>query len=280
VLVSEEVRLNAYFERIGFAGSIAPTFETLDMLHALQPAAIPFENLDLLLGRPVLLDQPSLNQKLIGAARGGSCFELNLLFLRVLQELGFAARAHLATTLMGRAAADPAPAPDHLFLTVDIGGTTFHADVGLGGLMQFAPLKLRGGLEQHTPLETYRITGEDPALRLEYLRKQDGEPSWRPLYQFSLAEADDAVFKATSDRLGADPQGFLRRHLLVERSSTSGRRLLRDSRLTRPDGSIETLADVAALRDCLAGDFGIDPVPLDGLDAALAPIAAHPPERG
>jgi N-hydroxyarylamine O-acetyltransferase len=50
-----QVNIDAYFERIAFSGSIAPTLETLQQLHALHPAAIPFENLDPLLGVPVLL---------------------------------------------------------------------------------------------------------------------------------------------------------------------------------------------------------------------------------
>lgn len=273
--MSEEVRLTAYFERIGFAGSIAPSFETLEMLHALQPAAIPFENLDSLLGRPVALDQASLNDKLIGTPRGGYCFELNLLFLRTLRELGFAARGHLAMTLWGHEPGEREVAPDHMLLTVELGGVVYQADVGFGGLTQLAPLRLSSGLEQETPLGRYRIVGEDPALRLEVLRPGPaGEPAWWPAYQFSLVEVDEAGYQRVSDGLNADPDWFLRRHLLVERAGPGGRRLLFDTQLTRPDGSAERLADVAALRDTLAGGFGIDPGPLDGLDAALETILA------
>ena len=69
--MGEEANLDAYFERITFAGSIAPTLATLEQLHALHPAAIPFENLDSLLGLPIRLELRNLEQKLLFEKRGG-----------------------------------------------------------------------------------------------------------------------------------------------------------------------------------------------------------------
>ena len=69
--MSQKVNLNAYFERIGFAGSIAPTLATLELIHALHPAVIPFENLNPLLGLPVNLDLASIEKKLLSERRGG-----------------------------------------------------------------------------------------------------------------------------------------------------------------------------------------------------------------
>ena len=60
--VAQKPNIDAYFERIGFAGSIAPTLETLSQLHALHLAAIPYENLDQLMGAPVRLDLANLQQ--------------------------------------------------------------------------------------------------------------------------------------------------------------------------------------------------------------------------
>ena len=69
--MSQKVNLNAYFERIGFAGSIAPTLATLELIHALHPAVIPFENLNPLLGLPVNIDLQSIEKKLLAEKRGG-----------------------------------------------------------------------------------------------------------------------------------------------------------------------------------------------------------------
>ena len=83
------IGLDAYFARLGYAGSRAPTLETLHAISARHVAAIPFENLDVLLGRPIRLDPASLQQKLLREKRGGYCFEQNNLLLLVLRALGY-----------------------------------------------------------------------------------------------------------------------------------------------------------------------------------------------
>jgi N-hydroxyarylamine O-acetyltransferase len=272
--MSEDVRLDAYFERIGFAGPVAPTLETLEALHALHPAAIPFENLNSLLGLPVRLDQASLNRKLLAEQRGGYCFEHNLMFLGVLRELGFEARGHLAGLLWGGRPVDELT-PDHMTITVDIAGTTYLADVGFGGLMQTAPLVLRTGVEQQTPLGTYRLSGEDPALRLEF-RQHEGQ--WRPVYQFSLGAVARDAYAVLSDALNADPSWFFHHHLLVERAPRTGRRVLYDARLTGHAGAareVQRLATAVELRETLAGVFGLGLSGLNGLDEALGRLAAQ-----
>src|SRR5688572_18194182 len=81
--------LQAYFTRIGYQGAATATLETLRALHRLHPQEIPFENLNPLLRRPVQLDLPSLQTKLLAQRRGGYCYEHNLLFKHVLEQLGF-----------------------------------------------------------------------------------------------------------------------------------------------------------------------------------------------
>ena len=87
--MSDEANLDAYLKRINYAGSIAPTIETLQMLHRLHPAAIPFENLNPLMELPVRLALSDLEQKLVVEHRGGYCFEHNLLFKAVLEAMDF-----------------------------------------------------------------------------------------------------------------------------------------------------------------------------------------------
>src|SRR4051812_30275357 len=81
--------LDAYFSRIGLRGPRAATLETLDELTRAHSSAIPFENLDVLLGRPIDLRPEALFDKLVTRGRGGYCFEQNGLFLAVLEQLGF-----------------------------------------------------------------------------------------------------------------------------------------------------------------------------------------------
>ena len=87
--MSESIDLDAYLARIGYDGLRTATLETLTALHALHPSAIPFENLDVLLGRPINLDLPALEAKLVHGGRGGYCFEHNTLMAAALQALGF-----------------------------------------------------------------------------------------------------------------------------------------------------------------------------------------------
>src|SRR5690606_11765990 len=131
--------LNAYFKRIRYSGSRTPNLATLKAIHALHPAAIPFENLNPLLGIPVLLDSPSLKSKLIDAQRGGYCFEHNLLLKEALESLGFPATSLAARVIWNRSD-DAITSRSHMLLLVEVEGEQYLADVGFGGQTLTAPL--------------------------------------------------------------------------------------------------------------------------------------------
>ena len=61
--------INAYLQRINYHGSTDVSVKTLHELHAAHTLNIPFENLDVYLGRPILLDKDSLYEKLRQAKR-------------------------------------------------------------------------------------------------------------------------------------------------------------------------------------------------------------------
>src|SRR4051812_2008631 len=90
------VDLDAYFRRIGYSGSRTPTFEVLAAIHERHVRTIPFENLDILLGRDIRIDLASVSRKLVHDQRGGYCFEQNTLFAGVLRALGFVVRPLIA----------------------------------------------------------------------------------------------------------------------------------------------------------------------------------------
>lgn len=79
----------AYLDRIGHLGSATPTDETLRRLDLAHLLTVPFENLDIHLGRPIVLDDQKLFDKFVRRRRGGFCYELNGLFAALLRELGF-----------------------------------------------------------------------------------------------------------------------------------------------------------------------------------------------
>lgn len=275
--MAEKINLNAYFERIGFAGSIAPTLTTLEMLHALHPAVIPFENLDVLAGLPVGLDQKSLERKLLTDKRGGYCFEHNLLFLRELGELDYVARPLLARSLWNRDPADATTA-DHLLVLVEINKQNYLADVGFGGLTLTTPLRLRADVEQSTPHETFRLSGGDPEWLLEVKLGED----WRAVYAFTLDEIGMDQIEAAHQRILADREGGMAREIRVALSPTGRRLKLHDAVFTiQPvDGEADKrrIEGLGALKGLLIDEFGLILPPSPELEEALARIVPPAPD--
>jgi N-hydroxyarylamine O-acetyltransferase len=122
--------LDAYFERIRLAERPACTLEGLAAVQRAHRLAIPFENLDIRLGRGIAIDSESVFAKLVTRRRGGYCFEQNRLFCDALTELGFTARPLLARVWLGATAT---PGRTHMVLLVTIDGQDWLADAGFGG---------------------------------------------------------------------------------------------------------------------------------------------------
>ncbi|NMA97303.1 MAG: arylamine N-acetyltransferase [Phyllobacteriaceae bacterium] len=274
------VNLKAYFDRIGFAGSIAPTVATLENLQALHPASIPFENIDPLIGANVLLDQSSLERKLLADRRGGYCLEHNLLFMRVLEDLDYVVRPLLARVLWP----DPEAASTektHLLLHVEVNGQSYIADVGFGGLTLTAPLRLRADVEQQTPHETFRLRNGEANWTLE---AQIGE-DWRPVYAFTLDEVNDAEIAAVNHEMSNNRSQRMTQELRVSLSPGGRRIKLHNTTLTvqpvEGDAEKRETTTMESLRAALTGEFGIQLPNDERLEPALAallPAPAEPPE--
>lgn len=279
--MAEKVNLNAYFERIGFAGSIAPTLATLELLHALHPAVIPFENLDPLLGLPVKLDQQSLERKMLTEKRGGYCFEHNTLLMRMLRDLEFSVTPLLARVTWTNPDAHQMP-PSHMLLLVSINGQNYLADVGFGGLTLTTPLRLRAETEQTTPHETFRLSFAEPDWTLEV---KLGEDDWRSVYVFTTEAADESTISALSRQISTDPGSAFTRELRVALSPANRRLKLHngDFSVQPLEGAPEkrTITTLDELRQVLSASFGITlPQDIEGMDdklAALLPAPEAPP---
>src|ERR1700692_3852675 len=81
--------LDDYLKRLSYHGSLEPTHRTLQALHEAHLLAVPFENLDIHIGRKILLDEGALWAKIVEQRRGGFCYELNSTFAWLLRTLGF-----------------------------------------------------------------------------------------------------------------------------------------------------------------------------------------------
>ncbi len=261
--MSDEVHLDAYLKRINYSGSIAPTLDTLQMLHRLHPATIPFENLNPLMELPVRLPLSDIEQKLVIERRGGYCFEHNLLFKAVLEDMDFPVTPLAAGVLWGHEEGFE-PELNHMVLLVDVGGVQYLCDVGFGGQVMTAPLRLKAGAEQETPNERYRLTGGEPLWRLE--SEIAGE--WRALFQFDLTPRTLEDYVAMNDLTMA----MFRDNLTAARVDGGKRFALRNARLrTHENGATETrmLTNLLEIRDVLTTTFGITLPDNERLDPAL-----------
>lgn len=195
------MKLEAYFDRIGYTGSREPTLETLTALHRLHLLAIPYENLDIHLGRPLTLELPQIFDKLVTERRGGWCFEMNSLFAWVLRELGF--EVTLLGAVVERVNAPPTPQPDHLILRVDL-VKPYLADVGFGdGIVE--PLLLEPGTYVQQGLE-FGLSREGESWLFRN-QPQGGAPGFR----FTLEPHELSGFAGMCHALQTSPMsGFVR----------------------------------------------------------------------
>jgi len=248
--------LDAYLVRIGHAGSRDASPDTLKTLHLLHPQAIPFENIDPFLGRPVRLDLAGLQDKIVLGGRGGYCFEHNLLFMHALRALGFQASGLAARVLWGQPD-DAVTARSHMLLRVELNGRTYIADVGFGGLTLTTPLLLDPGPEQKTPHETFRIVEVDDHFRLQAAIGGD----WRSLYRFDLQPQYEVDYSVANYFLSTNPISHFLTTIVAARAAPDRRYALRGNRLSihHVGGRTEQkeIATAAELADTLQGQLGI-----------------------
>ena len=260
-----------WLRRIGHDGPREPTLATLRALVAAHAGTIPFENLDVLLGRTPRLDIASLQRKLVTEGRGGYCFEQNALLRAGLAALGFRVTGLIARVIRGMAPDAAAPAPaTHMALRVDLPEGPFLADVGFGNLTPTAPLALRPNLEQPTPHETMRLTPVGDELTLE---AKIGE-TWQTVYRLSPRPPLPVDYEVANWFTATHPNSPFVSHLIVARPGPDGMRdTLFNGRLTqrRPPGQVERrMLDDAELGTVMADRFGLRVSERDLADALAA----------
>lgn len=178
--------LDAYLRRVGYDGPAEPSEATLAALHRAHLAAIPFENLNLMLGRGISVDLESIQAKLVYEKRGGYCYEQGQLFGAALERLGF----HV-DRLLARVGPDGEPmrGRTHLTLRVRSDAGYWLADVGFGNSPP-GPLSLRGprsgGPRSGGPQEldgwVYEVVPDDREGTWKVRELQAGE--WVTLYRY------------------------------------------------------------------------------------------------
>ena len=247
------IDLRAYLQRVGYAGELRPSGDLLRALHLAHATHIPFENIDVLQGRPILLDLASLERKLIGGGRGGYCFEQNLLFAAALRAVGFAvtplaARVRYRTTqVLPRT---------HMLLLVDVGGERWLADVGFGAEGLLWPVPFEPGVAVPHFAWTYRVAPVDGEWMLQSLRERE----WINLYSFTEAPQHPADIEMANYYVSTHPSSRFVQTLTVQLPSPQQRLILRTRELTIDRGAnVETrlLANEAEVAATLRQLFGL-----------------------
>src|SRR3954471_4293403 len=165
----------SYLDRIAYSGPTEPTAENLRALHRAHLLAVPFENLDISLGRKIVADESAILRKVVDLRRGGFCYELNGAFAALLRALGF--NVTLLSARVARADGSEGPEFDHLTLLVDL-EEPWLADVGFGE-SYVEPLQLKPDLEQKDPAGTFRLIEIGDRI---HMQKLEPDGNWKPQY--------------------------------------------------------------------------------------------------
>lgn len=270
------MNLDRYCARVGYAGPRQPSLDVLRALHQRHSEAIPFENLNPLLGLPVPLDESSLERKMVDERRGGWCFEQNWLFRRALEAMGFQVRSFAARVLWG-APEGRIGARSHMVLEVRLDGRTCLADVGFGGVSLTGPLDFDRRDPQATPHEEFRLDVTDDGDYVLSVRLEQ----WVPMYRFRREEHVLPDYEVSSFYLCHHPDSFFRRDLVCARSFPGGRLALRNRTLNiyrrGQPADTRSLTTSAELREALERQLLLTLPDHPELEPALARIAAGIP---
>ena len=248
-----DAQLQTYLGRIDFASGLRTELATLNALHLAHATHIPFENIDVLLRRPIRLDLDSLHAKLVSDRRGGYCFEHNLLFAAVLEKIGFVVTRLAARVRYGSTAPRPRT---HMLLMVDLEGARWLVDVGFGAEGLLLPVPL--GAQRCSQFAwTYRVVEQQGTLMLQSLRAA----GWTDLYTFTLEPQLLPDYAMANHFVSTHPDSPFVRMLTAQLPTPAVRYILRGRELIEDRGAevvTSTIAGEADLRAILADRFGLN----------------------
>lgn len=253
-----------YLDRVGVPAPVASDAAGLRALHRAHQWTVPFENLSIHLGEPIVLTDAALLGKVVTRRRGGFCYELNGAFAALLKALGFSVERVAARVYGGGGLGPPF---DHMALVVrpQDGTGPWLADVGFGSHSTF-PLLVEDRSGQHDPSGQFQITAA-PEGDLDVLKSGD------PQYRLERRPRDLQDFAPTCWWQQTAPQSHFRTGLICSlltdggRISLSGRTLITTTNGARAE---QDLPDDAAVLAAYRQHFGI------ALDRVPEVVAADP----
>ncbi len=264
--------LDGYLSRLGAVRPPSLDEAVLARLHVAHLERVPFENLDIALGRPLALDIESLYDKIVRRRRGGFCYELNGLFAWLLEGLGFEVER-----LEARVWSDGRPGPefDHLALRVIVDRRPWLADVGFGD--SFVEPLPWSGPEVEQRGTRYRLRESGGRTLLE--RRADGG-EWRPQYDLSGVPRELSDFEPMCRYQQTSPESIFTRKAVCTRLTTDGRLTWANGRRISTRGGERAerpVREPSHLAEVLRDDFGVE---LAAAEVELLSRFRPPPDPG
>jgi N-hydroxyarylamine O-acetyltransferase len=221
--------IDAYLERINYSGSREVTPETLRELQVAHLMSVPFENLSIHAGEPIVLDEDALFTKIVEQRRGGFCYECNGLFAGLLRALGFDV-AMLAAGVGSRERGF-GPIFDHMTLMVTL-RERWLVDVGFGESF-VEPLLLDTRSEQVQGTSSFLIIEDGDHLLL--MRRNDGE-DWQDQYRFTLQPYSFGDYEEMCQFHQTSPDSHFTKNVICSRATDDGRITLSGMRFITTSG--------------------------------------------
>ena len=250
------MNVKRYLERIEIPyENVSHTYEFLKDLQQHHICHVPYENLDILNGKPIDLSENALFDKIVTQHRGGYCFELGGAVAMLLRELGFATKCYFARFLRGE---QEIPVRRHRVVVAECQGKRYVVEVGIGIEAPRAPLLLEEEIEQECSNGAFRFS-RDAFLGWVLYEKVEGE--WKPYYSFTEEEQLDIDFIQPSFYCEKHPASPFNKSPMVAIKIPNGRRAIndRDYKIFQ-DGELvhfeQNITD-AHLYEILKQDFGI-----------------------
>lgn len=206
----------AYLDRIAYTGPLLPTADVLRNLHRAHLFSVPFENLDIALGRKIVCDESAFIRKIVEQRRGGFCYELNGAFAGLLRAIGFCVT--LLSARVPREDGSDGPEFDHLALRVDL-DEPWLADVGFGDSF-LEPLRLESGAEQSHDGWQYRVVDCGSSLHME---RTELAGTWKRQYSFTPTPRSLGEFAAMCQYHQTSPESPFTRKRVCSKATVDGR---------------------------------------------------------
>lgn len=219
--------VHAYLQRINYEGSLTLDIDLLRSLHRAHLFTVPFENLDIHLGREIVCDESRILHKIVNEKRGGFCYELNGAFAALLRALGF--RVTLLSCRVARQDGSYGPEFDYLTLRVDL-EEPWLADVGFGECF-LEPLRLDSRTEQAQNGRIYRLISPASSIDGVFGLEVMAEGKWKTEYAFTLQPRELSDFAGMCDYHQTSSQSHFTRQRICSLATPEGRITLSDEKL-------------------------------------------------